>query len=116
MLRNLPLGRKSALTFTNGKGQQKEEDLVYNRQAFWTISSNKQISFIQQINTLLKPISKAVVVVRDNVLEGGAGEIIRKKLLETCELHTIGRLTLVSSINQSAMDGFSELLTTLKQS
>ncbi len=29
----------------------------------------------------------------DNVLfEGGAGETVRKKLLETCELHTVLRL------------------------
>lgn len=36
---------------------------------------------------------KAAVVVPDNVLfEGGAGEIIRKKLLETTDMHTILRL------------------------
>lgn len=86
-------GKKSALTFTNEEGEQEEEDLVYNRQDFWTTSSNKQLNFIQHINTLLKPTGKAAVVVPDNVLfEGGAGETIRKKLLETCDLHTILRL------------------------
>ena len=71
----------------------KKEDLVYNRQDFWTTSSNKQLNFIQHINTILKPTGKAAVVVPDNVLfEGGAGEIIRKKLLETTDLHTILRL------------------------
>ena len=35
----------------------------------------------------------AAVVVPDNVLfEGGAGETVRKKLLETTDLHTILRL------------------------
>jgi len=35
----------------------------------------------------------AAVVLPDNVLfEGGAGETIRKKLMETCDLHTILRL------------------------
>ena len=93
VLTNPPFGKKSSLTFTNEKGEQEEEDLVYNRQDFWTTSSNKQLNFLQHINTLLKATGKAAVVVPDNVLfEGGAGETIRKKLLETCDLHTILRL------------------------
>ena len=93
VLTNPPFGKKSALTFTNEEGEQEEEDLVYNRQDFWTTSSNKQLNFLQHINTLLKATGKAAVVVPDNVLfEGGAGESIRKKLLETCDLHTILRL------------------------
>ena len=92
-LTNPPFGKKSSLTFTNEEGEQEEEDLVYNRQDFWTTSSNKQLNFLQHINTLLKATGKAAVVVPDNVLfEGGAGETIRKKLLETCDLHTILRL------------------------
>ena len=93
VLTNPPFGKKSSLTFTNEEGEQEEEDLVYNRQDFWTTSSNKQLNFVQHINTILKPTGKAAVVVPDNVLfEGGAGEIIRKKLLMTCDLHTILRL------------------------
>ena len=81
VLTNPPFGKKSSLTFTNEKGEQEEEDLVYNRQDFWTTSSNKQLNFLQHINTLLKATGKAAVVVPDNVLfEGGAGETIRKKL------------------------------------
>jgi len=42
---------------------------------------------------MLKTTGQAAVVVPDNVLfEGGAGETVRKKLLETTELHTILRL------------------------
>ncbi len=93
VLTNPPFGKKSSLTFTNEEGEQEEEDLVYNRQDFWTTSSNKQLNFIQHINTILKATGKAAVVVPDNVLfEGGAGEIIRKKLLQTTDLHTILRL------------------------
>ena len=93
VLTNPPFGKKSSLTFTNEEGEQEEEDLVYNRQDFWTTSSNKQLNFVQHINTILKATGKAAVVVPDNVLfEGGAGEIIRKKLLQTCDLHTILRL------------------------
>ena len=93
VLTNPPFGKKSSLTFTNEEGEQEEEDLVYNRQDFWTTSSNKQLNFVQHINTILKNTGKAAVVVPDNVLfEGGAGEIIRKKLLQTTDFHTILRL------------------------
>ena len=93
VLTNPPFGKRSSLTFTNEEGEQEEEDLVYNRQDFWTTSSNKQLNFVQHINTILKATGKAAVVVPDNVLfEGGAGEIVRKKLLATCDLHTILRL------------------------
>lgn len=90
VLTNPPFGKKSSLTFTNEEGEQEEEDLVYNRQDFWTTSSNKQLNFVQHINTILKATGKAAVVVPDNVLfEGGAGEIVRKKLLATCDLHSV---------------------------
>lgn len=93
VLTNPPFGKKSSITFTNEDGGQEDEDLVYNRQDFWTTSSNKQLNFIQHINTILKATGKAAVVLPDNVLfEGGAGETIRKKLLETTDLHTILRL------------------------
>ncbi len=93
VLTNPPFGKKSSLTFTNEEGEQEEEDLVYNRQDFWTTSSNKQLNFVQHINTLLKTTGKAAVVVPDNVLfEGGAGEIVRDKLIRTTDLHTILRL------------------------
>jgi type I restriction enzyme M protein len=43
--------------------------------------------------TMLKTTGRAAVVVPDNVLfEGGAGEIIRQKLLQNTDLHTILRL------------------------
>lgn len=93
VLTNPPFGRKSSMTFTNEEGEQEKEDLVYNRQDFWATGSNKQLSFVQHIHTLLAAGGTAAVVVPDNVLfEGGAGETVRKKLLETTQLHTILRL------------------------
>lgn len=93
VLTNPPFGKKSSMTFTNEAGEQDKEDLTYNRQDFWVTTSNKQLNFVQHIRTLLKIDGKAAVVVPDNVLfEGGAGETIRKKLLETTDLHTILRL------------------------
>jgi len=93
VLTNPPFGKKSSMTFTNEEGEQEKEDLTYNRQDFWATTSNKQLNFVQHIRTMLKTSGKAAVVVPDNVLfEGGAGETVRKKLLETTDLHTILRL------------------------
>ena len=93
VLTNPPFGKKSSMTFTNEEGEQETDDLTYNRQDFWATTSNKQLNFVQHIRTMLKSDGKAAVVVPDNVLfEGGAGETVRKRLLETTELHTILRL------------------------
>jgi len=65
----------------------------YERQDFWETTLNKQLNFLQHIVSMLKVSGKAAVVLPDNVLfEGGAGEKIRRKLLETCDVHTILRL------------------------
>jgi type I restriction enzyme M protein len=93
VLANPPFGKKSSMSFTNDDGEQEKDDLTYNRQDFWATTSNKQLNFVQHIRTMLKTTGRAAVVVPDNVLfEGGAGETVRKKLLETTELHTILRL------------------------
>lgn len=93
ILANPPFGKKSSITITNDKGEQKKQDLSYNRQDFWATTSNKQLNFVQHIVSTLKFDGKAAVVVPDNVLfEGGAGEIVRKQLLKSTNLHTILRL------------------------
>ena len=93
VLANPPFGKKSSMSFTNEEGEQQSDELTYNRQDFWATTSNKQLNFVQHIRTMLKSTGKAAVVVPDNVLfEGGAGETIRRKLLESTELHTILRL------------------------
>jgi len=67
--------------------------LTYNRQDFWTATSNKQLNFVQHIRSLLKNTGRSAVVVPDNVLfEGGAGEKVRQKLMQNADLHTILRL------------------------
>lgn len=93
VLANPPFGKKSSMSFTNDEGEQETDDLTYNRQDFWATTSNKQLNFVQHIRTMLKTTGRAAVVVPDNVLfEGGAGETIRRKLLENTDLHTILRL------------------------
>lgn len=93
VLANPPFGKKSSMTFTNEEGEQEKDNLTYNRQDFWATTSNKQLNFVQHIRSMLKTTGRAAVVVPDNVLfEGGAGETVRKKLMENTELHTILRL------------------------
>ena len=93
ILANPPFGKKSSMTFTNEVGEQEKEDLTYNRQDFWVTTSNKQLNFVQHIRTMLKTTGQASVVLPDNVLfEGGVGETVRKKLLDTTDLHTVLRL------------------------
>ena len=93
VLANPPFGKKSSITVTNEDGTQSKESLTYNRQDFWATSSNKQLNFVQHINTMLKAHGEAAVVLPDNVLfEGGAGETVRKKLLQNADVHTVLRL------------------------
>ena len=92
VLANPPFGKKSSMTFTTDDGEA-EGDLTYNRQDFWASTSNKQLNFVQHIRRMLKTTGRGAIVVPDNVLfEGGAGETIRRKLLEMTDLHTILRL------------------------
>ena len=93
VLTNPPFGKKSSFTITNEEGISKKETLTYERQDFWVTTSNKQLNFVQHVVSMLKPDGKAAVVVPDNVLfEGGAGETVRKNLLQKTDLHTILRL------------------------
>jgi len=93
VLANPPFGKKSSMTITNEEGEEDKNALTYERQDFWETTSNKQLNFLQHIVTILKDTGQAAVVLPDNVLfEGGAGEKIRKKLLENCDVHTLLRL------------------------
>jgi len=92
ILANPPFGVSSSDIPTTDEKQSKK-DGFFLRKDFWVTTSNKQLAFLQHIVTLLKENGRAAVVLPDNVLfEGGAGETIRKKLLEETNLHTILRL------------------------
>ena len=94
VLTNPPFGRKSSLTFVNSEGEaEREKDSAVDRRDFWTTTSNKQLSFLQHVKSILKIHGRAAIVVPDNVLfEGGAGETVRRKLLAECDAHTLLRL------------------------
>ncbi len=93
VLTNPPFGKKSSITIINADGEGERDDLAIVRDDFWATTSNKQLNFVQHVKTLLKINGSAAVVVPDNVLfEGGAGETVRRKLLQECDVHTLLRL------------------------
>ncbi|MBU4502280.1 MAG: type I restriction-modification system subunit M [Nanoarchaeota archaeon] len=93
VLTNPPFGRKSSETIITEEGKTAKKDLTIIRDDFWAKTSNKQLNFLQHVRSILKINKRAAIVLPDNVLfEGGAGETIRKKLMQTCDLHTILRL------------------------
>jgi len=93
VLTNPPFGKKSSVTFVTDEGETKREAQTIFRDDFWTSTSNKQLNFVQHVKTILKINGRAAIVVPDNVLfEGGAGETIRRKLLQECDVHTLLRL------------------------
>lgn len=93
VLTNPPFGRKSSLTIGKKNGNGEREAHIIEREDFWATTSNKQLNFVQHVYSLLKVQGRAAIVVPDNVLfEGGAGETIRRKLLATCDVHTLLRL------------------------
>jgi type I restriction enzyme M protein len=93
ILANPPFGKKSSITVMSEEGQTSKDTLSYERTDFVATTSNKQLNFVQHIYTILKVGGTAAVVLPDNVLfEGGAGEIIRRKLLQDCDVHTLLRL------------------------
>lgn len=82
ILTNPPFGTKK------GGERATRDDLTY-------ATSNKQLNFLEIIYNALnrKGTARAAVVVPDNVLfADGAGEQIRRDLMNKCNLHTILRL------------------------
>ncbi len=93
VLTNPPFGKKSSFTIIGADGRSQTDKISYQRPDFWATTSNKQLNFVQHVYSMLKETGRAAVVVPDNVLfEGGAGEKIRRELLQRCDVHTLLRL------------------------
>ncbi len=93
VLTNPPFGRRQFARVFTGDGEAETEREDYERPDFTVTTSNKQLNFVQHIMTILGPNGRAAVVLPDNVLfEGGAGERIRRRLLEAFDCHTLLRL------------------------
>lgn len=93
VLTNPPFGRRQSVQVFTGDGEAETEREDYQRPDFAVTTGNKQLNFLQHVMTVLAPGGTAAVVLPDNVLfEGGAGERIRRRLLDEFECHTLLRL------------------------
>jgi type I restriction enzyme M protein len=93
ILTNPPFGKKQSYRIVRDDGEIDTEREDYDRQDFFVTTSNKQLNFLQHIMTVLAENGRAGVVLPDNVLfEGGAGETIRRRLLQNFDFHTLLRL------------------------
>lgn len=80
ILANPPFGSKA------GSKRTLRKDLPH-------ANSNKQLAFLQHIYLGLKIGGRAAVVLPDNILfDDGIGRLVRKDLMDKCNVHTILRL------------------------
>jgi type I restriction enzyme M protein len=71
-------------------GDTQTETMSYLREDSWATTSNKQLNFLQHVRSLLTINGRPPSSSRTNVLfEGGAGETVRRRLLEQCDVHTL---------------------------
>jgi len=93
ILTNPPFGKRQSFRIVRDDGGIDTERQDYVRDDFTVTTGNKQLNFLQHIMSILKVSGRAAVVMPDNVLfEGGAGEALRKRLLEEFDFHTLVRL------------------------
>ncbi|MEU5596884.1 N-6 DNA methylase [Streptomyces sp. NPDC020298] len=106
VLANPPFGKRSSITVYGDGGSAAREAIAYERRDFWITTTNKQLNFVQHIASLLEIHGRAAVVVPDNVLfEGGAGETIRRRLLQEYDVHTLLRLP-TGIFSRAALEDF----------
>ena len=93
VITNPPFGRKQSFKVFTDDGDIESEREDYQRPDFRVTTSNKQLNFLQHIMTILAENGTAGVVLPDNVLfEAGAGEKLRRRLLDAFDFHTLLRL------------------------
>jgi len=94
LLTNPPFGKKSSDKVIGEDGEVDTEREDYEREDFKFTTGNKQLNFMQHIMTVMDSGGRAGVVLPDNVLfeAGSAGEVIRRRLLEQFDFHTLLRL------------------------
>lgn len=93
ILANPPFGTRQSFRIVNNEGGIDTERRDYVREDFTATTSNKQLNFLQHIMSVLSPQGTAAVVLPDGVLSAlGAGEGLRRRLLNEFNFHTLLRL------------------------
>jgi type I restriction enzyme M protein len=92
VLTNPPFGVKGSVTFRQANGRVPD-DLTIVRDDFVVTTSNKQLNFVQHVMSMLRAGGRAAIVIPDNVLfESGVAATLRRRLLESFDVHTLLRL------------------------
>src|SRR5437016_3639913 len=87
-----PRGERFDVVLTNPPFGTKGANQAPEREDFTISTSNKQLNFVQHVQTILKPGGRGAVVLPDNCLFADqAGEVF-KLLTEDCDVHTVLRL------------------------
>jgi type I restriction enzyme M protein len=93
VLTNPPFGKRSSFAVVTKRRDGDEEVLTVFRDDFWVSTANKELNFLQHVATALSERGRAAVVVPDGVLTAaGAGEVVRRRLLQDFDVHTLLRL------------------------
>lgn len=93
VLTNPPFGKKSSVSVLTDRRGRGTAELSVVREDFWVSTSNKELAFLQHVAVILNQPGRAAIVVPDGVLSAaGAGETIRRRLLEEYDVHTLLRL------------------------
>ena len=87
-----PSGTRFDVVLTNPPFGTKGANQAPERSDFNVITSNKQLNFIQHVQTILKPGGRAAVVVPDNCLFADQAGSVFDILMKDCDLHTVLRL------------------------
>ncbi|MDG4829274.1 class I SAM-dependent DNA methyltransferase [Solwaraspora sp. WMMD1047] len=93
IITNPPFGKRSSVTLVTKAKEGDDERRRVLRDDLWVSTSNKELNFLQHVAVSLSQGGRAAIVVPDGVLSGlGAGSAIRRRLLETFDVHTLLRL------------------------
>jgi type I restriction enzyme M protein len=93
ILTNPPFGKRSSVNVVIRQRDSDPDDLDVVRDDLWASTSNKELNFLQHAANILEVGGRAAIVVPEGVLSGGGpGEVIRRKLLQEFDVHTLLRL------------------------
>jgi type I restriction enzyme M protein len=93
ILTNPPFGKRSSVTVITKRRDLDEASLDVVRDDLWASTSNKELNFLQHVASILSDNGRVAIVVPDGVLTaGGPGEVIRRRLLQDFDVHTLLRL------------------------
>lgn len=93
ILTNPPFGKRSSVNVVTRRGDSEPDELDVFRDDLWVSTSNKELNFLQHVANILATNGRAAIVVPEGVLSGGGpGEVVRRRLLQEFDVHTLLRL------------------------